>query len=183
MPRNEHNEGLPFTMSGRQCAYMLQVKAPQISMWAKEQDVEDPFPVASRSKGRSGFQYDPPAILAWAVRREVNKQLSRSSSPDVPKVLNFQAEKTRLTKAQADKAELENLQRMGKLAEIDVLQELVTNFAAVVKSSLDAIPAELKRRCPYLDQAALYEIETIIVELRNSLRVGDIRERSTAAND
>ena len=78
---------------------------------------------------------------------------------------------------------MENLQRMGKLAEIDVLQELVTNFAAVVKSSLDAIPAELKRRCPYLDQAALYEIETIIVELRNSLRVGDIRERSTAAND
>lgn len=83
--------------------------------------------------------------------------------------LDLQAEKARLAAAQADKVEMENDVRRGELAEVTVLEWVLTSAGSLVGAALDAIPAKLKRRLASLTAADILVIETELAKVRKTI--------------
>jgi len=160
-------------LSGAEMAYVLSVTQSQLSQWRRLED--NAIPNLGKDTSRSGHPvlFDGRSAVEWYLKRKIRERVSgtRHSGADTPteNVVDFHQEKTRLTKAQADKIELENSVRQGKLAEMSILSETLSNFGNIVRAGLDSIPAELRRRCLHLDQATLDEVETVISDIRNSL--------------
>jgi phage terminase Nu1 subunit (DNA packaging protein) len=148
-------------------ALMLGISDVQVSNLKKE--VDNPIPLVGK-RGRE-FLFDIHAVHNWDVKRQIRNHYrgTRTTDDDTGKVVDFNTEKTRLTKAQADSKELENQDRLGKLAEIDVLKETLSTTLNSVAAILDSIPAEMRRQCPHLSQADIDEIATVIAKVRNSI--------------
>ena len=160
-------------LSGADMAYVLKVTQSQLSQWRRLED--NPVPNLGKDTSRSGHPviFDGQSAVEWYLKRKIREKLlgnqNSGSGAATADVLDFHAEKTRLTKAQADAKELDNLEKMGKLAEIDLLKEtLSTTFNSVV-AILDSIPAEVRRQCPHLSQADIDEIATVVATIRNSI--------------
>lgn len=65
------------------------------------------------------------------------------------------AERTRLTKEQADAQEMKNAVTRGELAPVVVLEETLEGAAARVAAVFEAIPGKIRRRLPDLPMAAV----------------------------
>jgi phage terminase Nu1 subunit (DNA packaging protein) len=160
-------------LSGAEMAYVLKVTQSQLSQWRRQED--DPIPNLGKDTSRSGHPvlFDGRSAVEWYLRRKIREKLlgNKNAGADVgtADVVDFHQEKTRLTKAQADSKELENQERQGKLAEIDVLKETLSITLNSVAAILDSIPAEMRRQCPHLSQADIDEIATVIAKVRNSI--------------
>ncbi|NYT38881.1 DNA packaging Nu1 [Allopusillimonas soli] len=83
--------------------------------------------------------------------------------------LDLEAQKARLASAQADKVEMENEVRRGNLAEVAVLEWVLTSAGSLVGAALDAIPAKLKRRLASLTAADILIIETELAKVRKTI--------------
>ena len=153
-------------------ALMLGISQSQLSQLKAQVDNGLPF------VGKVGreFLFNIHAIHEWDVKRQIKLQLTRNSgmSESTENVIDFHQEKTRLTKAQADSKELDNLEKMGKLAEIDVLKETLSTTLNSVAAILDSIPAEMRRKCPHLSQADIDEIATVVANVRNSIHGAEL---------
>tara|TARA_E500000178_G_scaffold324929_1_gene351833 strand:+ start:69 stop:548 length:480 start_codon:yes stop_codon:yes gene_type:complete len=71
-------------------------------------------------------------------------------------------ERTRLTKAQADRAELELQEKEGELISTDIIKTIWSDYVANVRSKLLALPSKLGHLTQAADTYA--EAETIIKE-------------------
>lgn len=151
---------------------MLGVSSVQVSQL--KQQLDDPLPMIGK-KGRS-FLFDIHAVHEWDIRRRIKSELAgtKGQGADTSEVLSFHAEKTRLTRAQADARELENRQKRGELAEISVLSETLSITLNSVAAKLDSIPAEMRRKCPHLSQADIDEITRVITSIRNTIDGSEI---------
>jgi len=129
------------------------------------------FPVVSRGDGRKANQYDTAACVTWLVERERRKV---ATLPD-GEVISLEAERTRLTKEQADKIEMENAVRRGEMVSADHVAALWANVLVNCKTRLLAIPtraAPLVLGCKTMPQARDV-IERFIFEALHDLSTSD----------
>jgi phage terminase Nu1 subunit (DNA packaging protein) len=119
----------------------------------------------------SGFQkrgYEP---VAQEGRQKLYDVRSFEHG-DVAEVLDFNAERTRLTKEQADKTEMENRVKRGELLEVDEVTRYTTSLLHSVKSKLLALPSQLSQYLAHKEPAdiesqladAVYDSLTELVE-------------------
>lgn len=134
-------------------------------------DENDPLPIAQRAQleGRSGPPvrlFNPRDVIAWSNRRYARSAATtwRGGSEDEPRVLEYSAEKARLTAAQADLAELKLAAAAGELVRAEeVVKEWVKQYAAL-RAKLLAIPQAIASRIAAPDKriAVMAQIEAPI---------------------
>lgn len=109
---------------------------------------------------------------------EFGEWLARRNSPD-----NFQAERTRLTRAQADKAELEADELRGRLVPIDIITRLWAELVASWRAKLLAFPSKIAQRIappeqmPDVQKQAQRVVHEILNEFASDGLPDSVRER------
>ena len=80
----------------------------------------------------------------------------------------FVAQRTRLTKAQADAQEMKNAVMRRELAPVELLEMALATMSAQVSSILQSIPARVKKRVPSLTATQLGHISREITKAQNA---------------
>ena len=93
--------------------------------------------VLPAKKGRSPLNIDTCRLAYISYLRKLSHFHKKTGGADIAE------EKTRLTKAQADKAELEVSELEGKLIPAPLVQDTWTDFVANVRAKLLGIPSRL----------------------------------------
>jgi len=106
--------------------------------------------------GRSPLNLDVCRIAYISYLRKLGGYNKRSGGGDIAE------EKTRLTKAQADKAELEVSELEGQLIPAQLVQDTWTDFVANARAKLLALPSKIAHQVIALDKDA--EAELLIKE-------------------
>ena len=83
------------------------------------------------------------------------------------------AERARLLKAQADKAEMDNEERRGNIASVDILRDAIIEVATQVNAKFDALPNEIKRNVPDISAKGIELVKRTVAEVKNT--VSEIR--------
>lgn len=78
---------------------------------------------------------------------------------------NYQ--RARLTRAQADLAEISALRERGLIAPTDLFATTFEDFSGLVCQTLEGLPGDIRRTDPQIGVRALETIETKIAEFRN----------------
>lgn len=126
------------------------------------------FPIVSKGRGRQGNVYDTADVIQWLVTRETTKMTG--SDPD--QIYNYNAEKGRLAKNQADHEELRVLEKQGVLVQVDQVERDLTARVLAARAKILAIPQrvapvavhsqsirEVEKACRKECEAALLELE------------------------
>ncbi len=137
----------------------------------------DPLPTLGRDENRRGhpMTFDPRAVLEWDKRRDKKnllggqKHLEAAGEGEIENVVSFHTEKARLTKAQADEKELNLAEKRGELVPLDMIGEILGPAVDELRSTADAIPAELRRQCPELSASAIDVVKRVLARFLNSL--------------
>jgi len=124
-----------FTIDQAQAAYLLGVDSRSILNWSKR-DI-DPLPVAKRTRRGQPNQYDPAELVQWYVRNELSKLDIGDGE-----VLSLEAERAKLTRLQARKAELDLAEREGRLVDPDEAFEVVSKIILHSRTRLLALPTK-----------------------------------------
>ena len=125
----------------RECAEHLGLSVKSISVLIKKG-------VLPSKKGRSPLDLDVCRHAYISYLRKLSGYHKTSGSGDIAE------EKTRLTKAQADKAELEVSELEGKLIPAQLVQETWVDFVANVRAKLLGLPSRLAHQMIATDDYA-----------------------------
>jgi phage terminase Nu1 subunit (DNA packaging protein) len=99
--------------------------------------IAEGMPVIKASGDGLRVKINPAEANPWMLRRERNSQ-----NPD-PNGLSLEAERKRLIKAQADHEELDYLVKCGELIYFDMVLDMISNLAVLVKSSIQNLGGRL----------------------------------------
>ena len=164
-------------------AYGFEVDERTISRW-QDRD-ENPLPVAERNRTKAGNRYDLRAVLQW-LRRET---LSEAGVAADGAVYDYEAERARLTKAQADKTELEVRELRAELVRLPVVELHWQGMVAAMRAKLLALPSRVAAQVadPERLQQTQDQVQTLIYEALGDI-AGDafpepIRSRAAAERD
>ena len=150
-------------------AALLGVTDRTLSRYAARDD--DPLaPCRPASRGRPAL-YQPREVMEWVLRQEARRQSDAPASLDGD--ADYDREKARLTRAQADNAELKNAQLRRELARVELLQFAAAEAGSQIAAVLGTVKGRVKRAMPSLSNSALHELEQIVVECQN--RAADIQ--------
>ncbi len=154
-------------LNSSKMAYVLGVQPGQMSEWMRELD--NPIPVAGK-KGRA-ILFDPQVVVRWWHKRTMVTEISGRSHQegDTPKVIDFHAEKTRLTRAQADEKELKLQQIRRELVPVDMVAGMVGGGCQILSSALSSIPAELQRVAPHLSASDIDVVRKVLARTQNAI--------------
>ena len=108
--------------------------------------------VLPSKKGRSPLNIDVCRIAYISYLRRLGGYNKRSGTGDIAE------EKTRLTKAQADKAELEVSELEGQLIPAQLIQDTWMDFVANVRAKLLSLPSRLAHQMIAINDYAEAEI-------------------------
>lgn len=129
----------------RQTADIFGVTQQAIDKWHSEG-----LPVEVKGgKGRES-QYDTARVHTWLLERYKKSNLS-----------DLDIERTRLIKAQADRAELEAAEKLGELIPVDMVKALWSKVFAACRGEILAIPSYVVTQCPQTDRAAVEIIRDV----------------------
>lgn len=148
-------------LTRQQVAALLSVDPRSVTRYAKADDALLPV---KADKGKPSL-YDPATVGQWLVRRELSN-LQRAAGHADP--LDYDRERCRLVAAQADKEELKVREMRRQLARVELLQYAVADAGQQIAAVLGTVKGRVKRAQPNLSNAALHEIEQLIVECQNT---------------
>lgn len=100
----------------------------------------------------------------WALK----EQLRVMGVKDDGESINYQYEKARLTRAQADAQEVKNLKVREDLVHKDVLIRILIEVANQAKSIFGSIPTQVKRKNPDLRSSTIEDIKKEVVKIQNA---------------
>lgn len=136
-----------------QVAYQQGVTERTIRNWEESEGLP-----CDRSSGAP--EYDDAACLSWRIERDTGG--------------SYSAERTRLTKEQADKAEMENALNRGDLIERAEVVREVGGIIHAVKTRLLALPSQLSSYLANKDAADIQgQLTDAIYETLSELAEGD----------
>jgi len=151
-----------FTVNKQQATYMLDVTERSMTNWQNRK--EDPLPIKDKGKRGQSNSYDPQELVRWKVRQAVGK-LTVNENGDL---VDYEAERARLTKEQADGQSLKNAVTRRELAPVDMLEYALSNISEQVNSILESIPLKVKNRLPTLTAAEVEIIGREIIKAQNA---------------
>jgi phage terminase Nu1 subunit (DNA packaging protein) len=124
---------VPLPLVSRfQVAECLGAGPTSVSRWEREG-----LPVAARGAGGRPSKYSLPDVIRWYVAHERARYEQHADAQ------NLDAERARLAKVQARKAELDVRQREGELVTVGEVAAVVTEILATVRARLLAMPGAL----------------------------------------
>lgn len=95
-------------------------------------------------------------------------------------------ERARLASAQAERVEMANLVARRRLAPVDLLEEVLANVCRQIVTIFDAIPSQLRTRCPDLPGDAMRIVEDEIARARSiaaDVTLNDLDQTQTDPGD
>ena len=84
-------------------------------------------------------------------------------------VLDFNTERARLTREQADAMEIKNKLARGVYGSVDVLEAVLADVAMQIKSILDSIPIRIKNSLPTLRAKEVEILKRELVRAGNAM--------------
>jgi phage terminase Nu1 subunit (DNA packaging protein) len=118
-------------------AYALGCDARTVSRY--QDSDEHPLPVKERRRTRAGNRYDLRQITAWAVQEALRKiGIGKDGT-----VYDYNIERARLTKAQADKTELEVAELRGELISTPKALIQVESMVGAMRAKLLSLPTKV----------------------------------------
>lgn len=145
-----------------QVSRALDVTGRTLTRYAKRED--DPLQPVRPGGPQQAAGYDPADVVQWAIRQELAK-LQEQAGHDDP--IDYQHERARLTKAQADREELKVRAMRRELADVRLLSFAVANFGAQASAVFETLPGRIKRLHPDLSSADIQSIRAEIVYVQN----------------
>lgn len=142
----------------RQLSETFGVSQQAIDKWDKEG-----MPIESRGARGKENAYNTVRVFNWLLERYKKSNLSE---------LNI--ERTRLIKAQADKAEMEAEALRGELLPIEIIKEAWQSAFGQARVRIMAIKADIKSRIPQIDKDALVIIDETCKQALTELSTGGI---------
>ena len=138
---------------------ILAVSERTLSTWQK-----DGLPIEQK-QGRENL-YDTAKVIQWLIQRH-GLSLTRSGG----EVLDLEAEKARLTKAQADSAELKLAQQQGQLLAANEVQAVWEDYILACRAKLLAMPSKLAAILAHESEPTLVQVtlQAAIHEALNEL--------------
>lgn len=113
-------------VTNKDLQYVFSVSHQAIANWQKEDD----FPEFTK-KGKSN-QYDLQKVVAWRIAKLTERKVS-----------DYELERTRLTKAQADKAEIETKILEHDLLQASAVEKEWADILSVIKSKFMATETKI----------------------------------------
>lgn len=144
------------------CALLAGEGQPPLTEMRISQLVGEGMPKAARG------QYDPMACMHWYLGKLRTAVQRKSSEGSDGSTRDLMAERTRLTAAQADQAELDRDEKIGRLIPLDVHENIMTSWALVVKQLALAIPARLSSK---LDMQPRTKVRLLLEEAMKGLLI------------
>lgn len=143
----------PWLLNGQGVAEWLGVTPKTVSVRN--------FPSVGQD-GRS-ILYDIREIL----RLETARGLHALRGEDEGEIIDHEAEKARLTKARRVSQELDNLERVGAVAPVELFGAAFDGFCNQVVQTLEGIPGDVRRADPEISARSIELIEAKIASFRN----------------
>lgn len=152
----------PELLTRDQAAALLGVTARQLQRYASG---DDPLvPAVPGGHGKPTL-YAPETVGQWLIRRELAK-LQKAAGHHDP--IDFDRERARLVKAQADQVELKNAITRREVARVELLTFAAADAGQRIAAVLGTVKGRIKRAMPSLNNQALHEIEQLVVECQNA---------------
>src|SRR5690606_6443110 len=114
--------------------------------------------------GREAF-FTAAAVLSNRLAHYQQKAESRAPTVDDE---DYEAQRTRLTKAQADAQEMKNEVTRREQAPVRLLALALENLSTRVVAVLQAIPSTVKTRIPHLTATEINQISREIIKAQNA---------------
>lgn len=118
-------------------AHMLGVSSRQVRRYETRES--DPLPVAEKGSGRAGNRYDAREAFEWSIRHRLRERGGVVGGV----FINYQAERARLTKHQADHEALKVAELRAELVPTQLVIKAWQALVANSRAKLLAMP----RRC------------------------------------
>jgi phage terminase Nu1 subunit (DNA packaging protein) len=120
--------------------------------------------------------------LIGTIQGYVKYLQDRSLGNVSPSDGDLNAERLRLTRAQADNMEIKNEIARGQTAPIELITWVLSKVAGEVAGEIDSIPLNVRRKHPSMNAQVIEDIKRHCVKAQNAVsRVDEILE--TALND
>jgi len=104
----------------------------------------------------------------YDVRSLIQKEAVRGFHETADgEVIDYDAEKARLTKARRVAQELDNYERMGLLAPVELFSTAFEEFTGLVCQTLEGLPGDIRRADPEVSNRSLETIEAKVADFRN----------------
>jgi terminase small subunit / prophage DNA-packing protein len=142
----------PHWLNKSETAKSLGISVQAFDKWGVE-------PVAKI--GRENF-YTLRAVLDNRLANH-NQKHAEVADPD-----DYEAQRTRLTKEQADQLEMKNAVTRREQAPVALLQMALDEVAQRISSILGAIPSKVKKRVPSLTSGEMTNITREIIKAQNA---------------
>lgn len=141
--------------------------------------------VIPAGRGRGGYDLDACRVAYIRYLRGLGSGKVKPA-PDRPvEQIDYELERARLTKEQADGQELKNAQTRRELAPVELIVWALNRFASQVCPLLEAIPQKVKRRIPSMtaSQIEIIKRETVRAQNAASKITVDLNEYRDAGGD
>lgn len=133
----------------RQLADIMGCTEETLSQWTKQG-----MPVLLQRRGVAGNQYETAAVIAWRDAR------NQSDSPPT----DYETERTRKVKIEADILALEKAQLEGRLIPVEIVEQSWLRMAVAFRAKMLSIPSKC---APRVCGLSFIEAETILTDAIN----------------
>lgn len=117
------------------------------------------------------WQVEPVARIGnqafYDARSVLDNRLSHAEQG--PNSGDMEAERLRLTKAQAEGQEIKNELAKGRSAPVEIITMVLSTVAGAASGVLDSLPLNIKRKYPELDNAMIEAIRRQCVKAQNEI--------------
>ena len=102
------------------------------------------------------------------VKNRVDNAAPKESKSTNPDAIDYDKERARLTKEQADAQELKNAVMRRELAPIELLEFALAEMSSVVSAIFESIPLKVKKRVPHLTASEVSIISREVIRAQNA---------------
>jgi len=157
------SDGSEFKVTKKHIAHMLGVDLRSVTNF--QNNADHPLPIHRREKrGGKGHEYDTREVLKWHVAKEMRKFSSGSGDGEA---INYEDERARLTKEQADAMSIKNEEARRNLIPRWVLEWALENIASQIAAVLDSVKHEIKKKDKKVSSRSLDIVESALARGRN----------------
>lgn len=152
-----------FLVNKTKLSQILDVSQQTLTNWQNLKN--DPMSVHAKGKNGQANQYSLSAVIQWRIRYEVNKLVTNPNG----EVVDYEAERARLTKEQADGQALKNEKIRANLISVSAAIAVFMEISSIATNRLDSARAEIKTKVPGLSDAQYRTINRIYDDARNAI--------------
>lgn len=147
--------------------------------WMSQQNMAKSLGVTVSAFAR--WEVEPVARIGkhvyYDVRSVLDNRLEKADQSGTNS--DIEAERLRLTRAQAEGQEIKNELAKGKTAPVEIISLVLSKVAGEATGILDSLPLDIRRRHPELQTAVIESIKRQVVKSQNAIaRTGDTLEHA-----